>query len=80
MHYYPLAGRRVKSSSGDLLVDCNAQGTWFIDASASCSLEDIRYLSHPLVPMHERLLPDARPEVDPAEVLVLMQVCMLVFL
>lgn len=74
VHYYPLAGRLVKSSNGDLQIDCNARGVWFIDATASCSLEDIRYLSHPLVPMHEQLLPDPRPEVDPSEVLVLMQV------
>ncbi|ONK63049.1 uncharacterized protein A4U43_C07F10880 [Asparagus officinalis] len=73
-YYYPLAGRLVRSSDGNLQIECNAQGAWFIDATASCRLEDINYLSHPLVPMHDQLLPDPQPEIGPSDVLVLMQV------
>lgn len=74
VHYYPLAGRLVRSLKGELQVECNSQGAWFVEATADCTLEDINNLSHPLVPSYEQLLPDPRPEVDPSDVLVLIQV------
>ena len=41
VHYYPLAGRLTISPEGKLIVDCTREGAVFIEAEASCTLEEI---------------------------------------
>ncbi|GKE49798.1 omega-hydroxypalmitate O-feruloyl transferase-like protein [Tanacetum coccineum] len=41
VHYYPAAGRLTISSEGKLIVDCNDEGAVFVEAEASCNIEDI---------------------------------------
>ncbi|OIT03933.1 PREDICTED: acyl transferase 4 [Nicotiana attenuata] len=48
--YYPLAGRlkmSVHSNNQLLQIDCSAQGIWFEEASADCTLYDVNYLDEP---------------------------------
>ncbi|XP_059311749.1 acyl transferase 4 [Lycium ferocissimum] len=43
--YYPLAGRlKISPHNNQLLqIDCSAQGIWFVEASADCTLHDVDY-------------------------------------
>ncbi|PIA38336.1 hypothetical protein AQUCO_02800190v1 [Aquilegia coerulea] len=66
--YYPLAGRFIKSSDGELQVDCTGEGLWFIEASANCSLESLNYFDDILSVPQDELLPTSPPKsygIDP---------------
>ncbi|XP_019155857.1 PREDICTED: methanol O-anthraniloyltransferase-like [Ipomoea nil] len=39
--YYPLAGRLIHGPKDKLMVDCCAQGIWFIEADCSFSMDDL---------------------------------------
>lgn len=43
--YYPLAGRIVRSDSGNMEVACTGDGAWFVEASAECSLQDVEWFT-----------------------------------
>ncbi|KAJ8500530.1 hypothetical protein OPV22_011082 [Ensete ventricosum] len=74
VNYYPFAGRFVDSEQGDVCVACNGKGAWFVEASANCSLEDVKYLDLPLMISKDELLPVPSPEFDPINLPLMMQV------
>lgn len=74
--YYPMAGRFAMSDQDELEVACTADGVYFIDASASYSLEDVNYLQLPLSVPKESILPYPSSDAGHTEgiVILLMQV------
>jgi hypothetical protein len=48
VHYYPVAGR-LAVSGPDVQLACTGDGVEFVAATASCTLEDVRFLDAPLV-------------------------------
>ena len=73
--YYPFAGRFVHDSDGgEVVVECTGEGAWFVEAAASCRLEEVRYLDYPLMISQEELLPQATSAFDPLNVPLMMQV------
>ncbi|XP_010943879.1 acyl transferase 4 [Elaeis guineensis] len=72
--YYPFAGRFINSEHGDVRIACTGEGAWFVEATANCSLEDVKYLEHPLMISKDELLPEPSLELDPLDLPVMMQV------
>lgn len=72
--YYPFAGRFVNSMHGDVRIACTGEGAWFVEATANCSLEDVKYLDLPLMISQDELLPNPGPEIDPLDLPLMMQV------
>ncbi|KAF7020576.1 hypothetical protein CFC21_033658 [Triticum aestivum] len=48
VHYYPLAGR-LDASGPDVQLACTGDGVEYVAATASCTLEDVRFLDSPPV-------------------------------
>ena len=71
--YYPFAGRFVEED-GEVRVACTGEGAWFVEATAACSLEDVRHLDHPMATPKEELLPEPAPDVPPLDMPLMMQV------
>uniref|UniRef100_A0A0A9EXA1 Uncharacterized protein n=1 Tax=Arundo donax TaxID=35708 RepID=A0A0A9EXA1_ARUDO len=71
--YHPFAGRFVEED-GEVLVACTAEGAWFVEAMAACSLEEVKHLDHPMLIPKEELLPEPAPDVNPLDMPLLMQV------
>ncbi|KAJ1261519.1 hypothetical protein BS78_09G035900 [Paspalum vaginatum] len=71
--YYPLAGRFVEDG-GEVRVACTAEGAWFVEAAAGCTLQEVRHLDHPMLIPKEELLPEPAPGVDPLDMPLIMQV------
>ncbi|KAK6941152.1 hypothetical protein RJ641_030683 [Dillenia turbinata] len=70
--YYPLAGCLINSSQGELQIECPGEGLWFVEASANCTLEAVKYFDDAASIRYDLLLPDHPPEAkDP---LVQMQI------
>ncbi|XP_047165627.1 spermidine coumaroyl-CoA acyltransferase-like [Vigna umbellata] len=42
-YYYPLAGRLVKHTDGNFMINCSAEGVPFLEASASCNLSSLHF-------------------------------------
>lgn len=72
--YYPLAGWLKESSQGQLQIECSAQGVWFVEASANCTLDTVSYFDNVMSIPYDDLLPDYVPETKGTEPLVQMQV------
>lgn len=72
--YYPLAGRLSNSSHGLLQIGCCGQGVWFVEASASCSLDSVDYFDNVEYIPFTQLLPEFVHQHDDTEPLVQMQV------
>lgn len=73
--YYPFAGRFVTEEDGEVRVACTAEGAWFVEAAAECSLEEVKHLDHPMLIPKEDLLPEPEPDVNPLDMPLMMQVC-----
>jgi hypothetical protein len=72
--YYPLAGRFVEAEGGETRVACTAEGAWFVEAAAACTLEEVKHLDHPMLIPKEDLLPEPAPGVLPLDMPLMMQV------
>ncbi|KAF8762695.1 hypothetical protein HU200_009224 [Digitaria exilis] len=72
--YYPFAGRFVAEEDGEVKVACTAEGVWFVEAAAACTLEEVKHLDHPMLMPKEDLLPEQAPDVDPLDMPLMMQV------
>lgn len=75
--FYPLAGRIVEPETGAPAIRCTADGVYFAEAAADCSLEDVRFLERPLLLPKEDLVPypgDDRWGVEPHNTIMMMQV------
>nr|CAB3471926.1 unnamed protein product [Digitaria exilis] len=77
-YFYPLAGRIVEGDEpGCPAIRCTADGVYFAEAEADCSLEDVRFLERPLLLPKEDLVPypgDDRWGVEPHNTIMMMQV------
>lgn len=74
VHYYPVADTSRSRSSGSPRYTAHGEGVWFIEAEASCSLEEARNLERPLCIPKEELLPRPPPEVRVEDTVLLAQV------
>jgi hypothetical protein len=76
--FYPLAGRIAEGDEpGRPVIRCTADGVYFAEAEADCSLEDVRFLERPLLLPKEDLVPypaDDRWGVEPHNTIMMMQV------
>ncbi|XP_062232689.1 acyl transferase 10-like [Phragmites australis] len=68
VHYYPFAGRIVEDDvPGRPAVLCSADGVYFVEAAANCTLADVNFLERPLLLGKEQLVPCPAPELWPVE-------------
>lgn len=75
VEYHPFAGRFVEGDGGgEVAVACTGEGAWFVEATAACSLEEVKLLDHPMVIPKEELLPEPAPDVQPLDIPLMMQV------
>jgi hypothetical protein len=79
VHYYPFAGRIVEDAKagGRPAVLCSAEGVYFVEATANCTLADVNFLERPLLLGKEQLVPYPTPElwaVEPHNSLAMIQV------
>ena len=78
VHYYPFAGRIVDGDvAGRPNVLCSADGVYFVEATANCTLADVNFLDRPLLLSKEELVPYPTPDlwaVEPHNSLAMIQV------
>ncbi|CAM0910157.1 unnamed protein product [Alopecurus aequalis] len=78
VHYYPFAGQIVEDAkSGRPAVLCSAEGVYFVEATANCSLAEVNFLERPLLLSKEQLVPYPTPDlwaVEPHNSLAMIQV------
>jgi len=65
--YYPFAGRIVEDVPGRPAVLCSAEGVYFVEAAANCTLADVNFLERPLLLAKEQLVPCPTPDLWPVE-------------
>jgi hypothetical protein len=77
-YFYPLSGRIVEQpEKGCPAIRCTADGVYFAEAEAECSLEDVKFLERPLLLPKEDLVPypaEDRWGVEPHNTIMMMQV------
>ncbi|KAI4971778.1 acyl transferase 10-like [Hordeum vulgare subsp. vulgare] len=78
VHYYPFAGRIVDGDDKSRpSVLCSAEGVYFVEAIANCTLADVNFLERPLLLSKEQLVPYPTAElwaVEPQNSLAMIQV------
>ncbi|KAJ4783597.1 HXXXD-type acyl-transferase family protein [Rhynchospora pubera] len=74
--YYPFAGRFIDpvGENEEVRVACTGDGVWFVEAEAGCSLEDVKYLDHPLMISQDELLPEPDPDMNALTLPLMLQV------
>ncbi|VAI77825.1 unnamed protein product [Triticum turgidum subsp. durum] len=77
VHYYPFAGRIVEGEDMRRpAVLCSAEGVYFVEATANCTLADVNFLERPLLLGKDQLVPYPTPElwaVEPQNSLAMIQ-------
>uniref|UniRef100_A0A453SB04 Uncharacterized protein n=1 Tax=Aegilops tauschii subsp. strangulata TaxID=200361 RepID=A0A453SB04_AEGTS len=77
VHYYPFAGRIVEGEDTRRpAVLCSAEGVYFVEATANCTLADVSFLERPLLLGKDQLVPYPTPElwaVEPQNSLAMIQ-------
>jgi hypothetical protein len=80
VHYYPFAGRIVEGEDTRRpAVLCSAEGVYFVEATANCTLADVNFLERPLLLGKDQLVPYPTTElwaVEPQNSLAMIQVTM----
>ncbi|KAF8647646.1 hypothetical protein HU200_065282 [Digitaria exilis] len=77
VYYYPFAGRVATGtgSDGDVHIACTGEGVAFASATASCSLQDVRFLhTPPAIPLEELALRYGAGRLSMTSPLLMMQV------
>ncbi|GJN12128.1 hypothetical protein PR202_ga30380 [Eleusine coracana subsp. coracana] len=79
IHYYPIAGRLAfgatkGDNNKDVYVSCTGQGVAFVSATASCTLQELRFLHTPLAIPLADLAVRYRGCCGPTDPLLMMQV------
>ncbi|KAM3212199.1 hypothetical protein ACQJBY_065334 [Aegilops geniculata] len=78
VHYYPFAGRIVEGEDTRRpAVLCSAEGVYFVEATANCTLADVNFLERPLLLGKDQLVPYPTTElwaVEPQNSLAMIQV------
>ncbi|KAF8674787.1 hypothetical protein HU200_048069 [Digitaria exilis] len=75
VYYYPLAGRLAVRTGCDVHIACTGEGVAFASATASCSLQDVRFLhAPPAIPLVELALRYGGERLSMSSPLLMMQV------
>ncbi|KAJ0967125.1 hypothetical protein J5N97_024042 [Dioscorea zingiberensis] len=73
--YFPVAGEYAISDQGEISVSCTGKGVWFIEASASCTLNDLNFSDEDNMSCNKQeFLPNPPLSVDPTDMFIMFQV------
>ncbi|KAJ0969149.1 hypothetical protein J5N97_022026 [Dioscorea zingiberensis] len=73
--YFPVAGEFTVSDQGEISVSCTGKGVWFIEASASCTLNDLNFSDEDnMIYNKQEFLPHPPLSVDPTDMFIMFQV------
>ncbi|PIA50772.1 hypothetical protein AQUCO_01200191v1 [Aquilegia coerulea] len=72
--YYPLAGRLIESSEGELQIACTGDGVWFVEASSDCTLDFVNYFDNVPLLSTDDLYPPSPPKSYDVNPLIQLQI------
>ncbi|XP_020586867.1 LOW QUALITY PROTEIN: acyl transferase 5-like [Phalaenopsis equestris] len=73
--YYPLAGRFINDpNDGEVKLACGGEGVLFVEAAANYSLEDVKFLDHPLMIPQDDIFPELSQDIiEAVDIPIMMQ-------